>query len=123
MKYAARTPFDRTRASSAARSTETMIAFGRQRQSLAEAAPAFADQPVPRPDARRLHRDQNLARPGHRTGNLVEPHGVDAAVSVNSNGSHPSSSGVEARRRRSWFTAMDARRHADRGRNTVELKA
>jgi len=61
-----------------------------QRQCLAEAAPAFADQPVPGPDARRLNGDQHLTRPGHRTGNLVEPHGVDAAVSVNSNGSHDS---------------------------------
>src|SRR4029077_8355087 len=34
-----------------------------QRQHLAEAALAFADQPVPRPAARRLHGDQHLARP------------------------------------------------------------
>ena len=61
----------------------------RQRQRLAH--PAFADQPVPRPDACRLHGDQHLARPRHRTGNLVEPDGVDAAKSVDSNGSHYSS--------------------------------
>src|SRR5262245_50530313 len=61
-----------------------------QRQRLAEAALAFADQPVPRPHARRLHSDQHLARPRHRTGNLVEPHGVDAAGFMNSNGSHHS---------------------------------
>lgn len=62
-----------------------------QRQRLAKAALAFADQPVPRPDARRLHNDQHLARLRHRTGNLVEPHGVDAAGFMNSNGSHHSS--------------------------------
>src|SRR5215831_18684282 len=61
-----------------------------QRQRLAEAALAFADQPVPRPHARRLHSDQHLARPRRRTGNLVEPHGVDAAGFMNSNGSHHS---------------------------------
>src|SRR5215831_16387593 len=56
-----------------------------QRQRLAEAALAFADQPVPRPDARRLHSDQYLARLRHRRGNLVEPHGLDAAEFMNSN--------------------------------------
>ena len=60
-------------------------------QRLAEAALAFADQPVPRPDDRGLHSDQYLACLRYRTGNLVEPHGVDAAGFMNSNGSHHSS--------------------------------
>ena len=47
-----------------------------QRQRLAEAALAFADEAVPRPDDRTLHSDQHLARSGLRTGKLVEPHGV-----------------------------------------------
>src|SRR5215470_3724646 len=76
-----------------------------QRQRLAEAALAFADQPVPRPHARRLHSDQHLARPRHRTGNLVEPHGVDAAGFMNSNGSHHSSPTVTLVR---WSKSADA---------------